>query len=579
MSHRIAILFGSIILIFLFFSCASNNDAVSGIASRDDSSNVDIEGSVLPVIPKEEIINKNAIESDIIKNIQIGSAASLKTAAAKLRKADNSYTEKEADLMYICSTMLQILWPNEVVNWTIPEANHSSAYVAAIDSCRKGVYDFSAPKNDALICALPALLLITVPSVDNYFEEAEDSLKTAINLCNETVFARYLLGMLYNRQKKFFLAANVLKEAYELYQNNQILLQYLEALVSSGQTKIALDLAMKNMTTFETSSKILRYAAEAAFYEKQYDLADSLIVQVLQKEPDNSEYILFRVRILMARKEYIKVSSLLDMYARVEKSSKIYLLLRAQLQLEWNKNTVAASATLQEALNRYGNDTDVLLAGANLASSTGQKIGGFSATELAEKVLATDNINISALSILVDEYIKEKKWQKAYELNSKIMQSGNYNQKILVNHIDICLAINKMAEIEDVFQKLKNSPDLDKEILNETEIRILIAENKNDMALQKINLLINSVSGKSKSNLYYQKSRIAKNQEEKLSDLRLSLTAYPRNKDALLELYKYYVEKKDYRKAQYYLKQVVALSPDDEELLRLNSELDNLIEH
>ena len=63
-----------------------------------------------------------------------------------------------------------------------------------------------------------------------------------------------------------------------------------------------------------------------------------------------------------------------------------------------------------------------------------------------------------------------------------------------------------------------------------------------------------------------------------LSDLRSSLIANSRNEDSLFRLYKIYFEKKDYRRAQYYLKQVVALHPANEEFLRLNRELEVLIQ-
>ena len=80
-----------------------------------------------------------------------------------------------------------------------------------------------------------------------------------------------------------------------------------------------------------------------------------------------------------------------------------------------------------------------------------------------------------------------------------------------------------------------------------------------------------------KSFLLYEHSFIVSGEEAILADLRNSLTANPRNKDALYRLYQIYYNKKEYRKAQYYLKQVVALSPADETLLKLNAELETLL--
>ena len=42
-------------------------------------------------------------------------------------------------------------------------------------------------------------------------------------------------------------------------------------------------------------------------------------------------------------------------------------------------------------------------------------------------------------------------------------------------------------------------------------------------------------------------------------------------------LYELYFKKNDYRKAQYYLKQVIALNPSNQELLDLNSNLENYL--
>ena len=97
------------------------------------------------------------------------------------------------------------------------------------------------------------------------------------------------------------------------------------------------------------------------------------------------------------------------------------------------------------------------------------------------------------------------------------------------------------------------------------------------MIIILIQRAISVYSGKVKSDFYYEKSRISSNEEEKLADLRSSLTANPRNPDALFALYKYYFDKADYRKAQYYLRQVVALNPENSKLSELNAQLDSLI--
>jgi len=80
-----------------------------------------------------------------------------------------------------------------------------------------------------------------------------------------------------------------------------------------------------------------------------------------------------------------------------------------------------------------------------------------------------------------------------------------------------------------------------------------------------------------KSFLYYERSFVHTSEDEVLNDLRSSLTSNPRNKDSLYRLYEIYYGKKDYRRAQYYLKQVVALDSSNAQLLQKNNELDLLL--
>ena len=63
-----------------------------------------------------------------------------------------------------------------------------------------------------------------------------------------------------------------------------------------------------------------------------------------------------------------------------------------------------------------------------------------------------------------------------------------------------------------------------------------------------------------------------------LADLRSSLISNPRNSDALFRLYQVYYAKNDYRKAQYYLRQVVAINPNDSSFKKLNEALTKLMQ-
>ena len=58
-------------------------------------------------------------------------------------------------------------------------------------------------------------------------------------------------------------------------------------------------------------------------------------------------------------------------------------MLRSRIQNEWNKNPVAAAATVEQALELYPNDSEVILAAANLAAVTGNTVQGKTAGEIS----------------------------------------------------------------------------------------------------------------------------------------------------------------------------------------------------
>ena len=143
-------------------------------------------------------------------------------------------------------------------------------------------------------------------------------------------------------------------------------------------------------------------------------------------------------------------------------------------------------------------------------------------------------------------------------------------------HIAICLQANHADEAWRLASGLYNDNPSDEAVL-QSYIRVLVATGRAQEASRLIAQQLPSANARMKSFLYYERSFIAQGEDAVLSDLRSSLTSNPRNKDSLMRLYEIYYRKREYRKAQYYLKQVVALSPTDEHLLELDRELTALL--
>ena len=166
---------------------------------------------------------------------------------------------------------------------------------------------------------------------------------------------------------------------------------------------------------------------------------------------------------------------------------------------------------------------------------------------------------------------KKKDFQKAYELSSKLLKIGSDDENLFL-HVRICLALKKNDEAWNLISPVYRTNSADENVI-QTYIITLDETDRDQQALTLINKLLPDASSRLKSFLHYRRSLLQTREEDALSDLRSSLISNPRNTDSLFRLYQIYFSKNDYRKAQYYLKQIVALNPNDEEVRKLNDEL------
>lgn len=565
-----------LITLTLFFSCASTSRTVAPVTDTYVPNTTDVVS--IPVPKKSTRTYFSSIKKSIVDLVETGSPDSIKQAVGMLHKTGaDEYQENEKVLLSVCESLMTIVWPSIPVNWDVPEVTVSTPYLGAVDSARRGIYDSSTGNTDFLTLVLPSLVLITSESRSDYYAESNAALRAALEMREDSVLANYLMGVLKRRQNHsadaldyFLRAADLAPDCFEV--------QYAlaDAYRRTGDNEKSLSLGESLVALYPQNVKVLELCAETSFTLGYSAKAEQYVVRVLLIEPENASYVLLRARLLMDKGDFIKASSLLDLYSRTDHTSLNYLLLRARLQRDWNKNTTAAGATMEQALSLYPENREVLVFAAQLASSANMKIAGRTAVSLAKQILSMEPDNYDALVINMNELTKMGDWKGAYDISSTLVNKKDCPQEIIFTHVDICLALKRNEEANRIVTGLYAvSPT--NESIQQLYIKVLVAYGRKAEGIQLIDRLLPNATARSKSSLLYERSFFGADEDAVLGDLRSSLTANPRNKDALYRLYEIYYAKKDWRKAQYYLKQVVALNPSDTNLLQLNEQLDKLL--
>ena len=560
--------FALITFTFLFFSCASTPKN----SSQDEGEIISLGGS-----KKKSKSYFSSIDSNVLSLIENGSPSSLRQGVSLLHKsASEEYSEQEKTLIFISTKIMQIVWSSEKINWESPQINIQNSYTGAIESAERGIYDYSTGNSDFFTIILPSLVLFSSTSRTDFYSDCQSALEMAFLYKSDSVLLNYLFASLKFKQGEISKAYDYLRECEKSCPDNlEIQIKLSECSYENKDFMQTLDRSEIILQNYSQNLRALELAANASYNLGDLSKAESYIVRLLLIEPENLDYVLFRAKILMDKSDYIRASSLLDVYSRTDTSSKDYLILRTKLQRDWNKNNSAAAETIQKALNFYPDDKEVLLLASQIASNANVSLNGLNAKTLTEKILSEDPENLQAMKICISEMIKSSDWQNAYEMSQIVIQKSADSES-LHNHVEICLALNKNQEALEIAKTMYDTNSLD-ESAQQAYIEVLISTNQKAQASTLIDSLLQGSSSRMKSFLYYEKSLISTNEAEILSNLRSSLTANPRNKDSLFRLYQIYYETQDWRRAQYYLKQVVALDPNDSELLAKNAELDRLL--
>lgn len=554
-----------------------NIEMVETVNTESTQENKDSEEEVsFRVKPSKKNQFFYAIPTEILNNIEIASPDSLKKAMIDIKKSAIDYTPEEKILIYIATSIMEIVWPSVPVSWDVYEVDGNNPYVGAIESVKQGVFDSSTGNKDFLSTILPALIMFTPNISKESFNKCEEILLKGLEFNPDSVLVNYLLGVFYENSN-FELSESYFSKAYEKSPYTlEIILKYSNILNKNHKTELAQSILTTVDVENQSNLQVLKQNAYIAFGKKDYSAAEEYVARVLQQTPNDLDFVLFRARILIEKKDYIHAVTLLDMYERQNDNNIDYLILRSRVQLDWSKNTSAATETIEKAIQLYPENLDAIMIAAKISSITDSPVAGKYADELSAIVLQKDPTNQDSLVYALDGLTKRGLWSEAYEITSELIKNNPDNPEIINRHINTCIQNNKNKEAYQIassaYEKMPNNEDVERAYVIATTKYASI-----DVSINLIDSMLVNATSKMKSFLYYQRSFLQRNPDSRLADLRASLIANPRNSDALFELYEFYYDKEDYRKAQYYLKQVVAINPNDSSFRKLNEALTQLI--
>lgn len=578
--------FTILICCITFFSCVSTKSAAddSKIATiEQNGSNLKPigEGTILSLPGKNELAEKR-LDANLAALIEKGSPASLKEAVLYIQNDSKGLTNENKLYLKVIADIMYLVYPLETNGIKPPVSNEDDPYLKALRDVKTGTYPSGTKKDGFLSLIIPALILtyedFSDAALKPYADDIEARLRSAQELRPESVLPYYLLALLKEKTNSLTEAVNLYQRAWKIDSSCYPAgFKYGNFAAESGNGNEALKIADTLNSSYNDNTEVKLLYAKAYLAKNDFDKASENIIFVLKKEPENISALLLRVKILIEQKEYLKANALLDAYSTKNKTSKDYLLYRARLTREWNKNLIRSSEFLTEAYKYYPEDFNVLLSCAEICFEASIKIDNKTADFFIKKVLDGYPENTAALALLVKNDINNGRWNQAVNSAEDLVNKypTDSNKELLLTAY---LGAGQSTQALNLAKQLYTNTKTPSNAFINLYINSLYAAKDYQSINQIINQKLKGADSELKSILYYYNAKLVQsNDTEYLNFLQSSLLSNPRNKDSLFAMYEWYLKTKDYKKAKYYLGQVVALDPSNKNIINLSENLNKLL--
>lgn len=563
-----------LLILFLFFSC------VSCTTSRiKNSTSIDYAQPTILSLPTQTQIALTYTDELVQADIENATPASLRRAVKRLYETSQGLSKEKHFSLTLAAQLMRILYPLESVAWNAPSYKEQNIYLDALKKIEKGLYPQLPNMENFFEAIIPAIILIKGTGAHEYGIGLENRLLAARALNPQSILPFYLLGLLHEQLNRLSDAEISYRIAWErdasCYPAG---LRLARLLLYRNDMDKALEIAKNLYERYPQSISIQLLLAEAYIGIRDLDAAEELIYAILKKNINQREALFLRIRLHIEKKEYLPATALLDGYAKKTKIDKDYLLLRMQVLREWTKNTAEAKKCLEQAELLYPEATDVLLACAEFCFDTKDTINQKTASDFIAVLLQQGPRNILAIRLLVKQDIAEERWIDAFE-RAQYLCTNIPSDEHLILYTRACIGMKNWSEAVQTARTTYTAAQKPSNEVISIYLEALFGAKDFDTVKRMINEHLPEARSSLKSILLYYQAILEKNDGEKLELLRLSLLSDPRSVLTLFALYEWYLRHTDYRKAAYYLQQVVALYPDNKTYLALAEQLDTLMKN
>jgi Flp pilus assembly protein TadD len=566
--NRFSMAFCGIFLIIItafFASCESTPSEVKEIPITSVQPPV----TVAPAIPAAPVVG---IADEIRSLVEIASPSSLTRALNTIRSRDLGASDYGRVMSAVAVMFMNYLYPDVKTLLPMVDPPQTHNYTRIIREAQAGIY--AAPQTtstDYIEYVLPFLALLNETKPEQLLAAVSDLTK-AKTLNPASVLAPYFLGLIYERSGDLQNASLEYTKAYNLSADMYpavLGLANIQSLMGNYQeaARIISDLVIQ----YPDNTAVKRQLAIAFFNNKDWSRAESAVAEILQQNPRDGQFLLMRSKILLEEGQFQQAQTPLDVYAAIDSTNHEYLFLRARVQAEGYRNADAALNYLRSILRSNPNDEEASIYAARLLLKSTRPEFRDEGRGILQRYISQANSSVQVRELAVEDAIRREAWRDAQTYLDPLLRDRR-SPLDLLNAYTIQRRLGNNASALSFARELyERDPANEDSVI--AYVSALIDTGRNAEAGSIITSKLRDLpGGVLKSQYYYLRSRFQSSEESVTSDLRSSLFENPRNLEALIAMFEMYHRDQDERRAVYYLKQALAIAPDNPQLVRYQTE-------
>jgi tetratricopeptide (TPR) repeat protein len=518
---------------------------------------------------------------------ETGELSSLLRALDLIRSRDLGNTEFGRVMNGINVALIRHMYPDTTASLPAPDLPQTHLYARILREAERGNYT-PPPVNSADYLEHVLPFLAVYPGAGNggapggsgagdRLRSALPDLQKAESLNAVSVLAPYFLGLVYEKTGQLTEAGAAYGRAYAVSREcYPAALGLARVMNLSGQQQESLRMLSELVIRYPDNMAVKRQLAIAYYQNRDWSRAEPAIAEILQRDSRDGEFILMRAHILVEQGLFLQAQAPLDLYASINPTNSLYLFLRARVQAEGYRNRDAALNYLRSILRGSPGDEEVSVYAARLLLESSRAEDQTEGRELLRRLLGAGRSSLAVQALGLQDAIRRENWREAQEYLARLLDERRSSQDLLNAYtVERGLGNNAraLAYARELYERDASS---DEGIT--AYIFALIDTGRQDEAGRMIEArLPGAPGGVVKSKYYYLRSRIRSGEESVMNDLRSSLFEDPRNLSALIAMFEIYHRRRDERRAVYYLKQALALAPNNPQLRRYETEYAGLL--